>query len=174
MFRTVARRRAHMRIVVGFLAFTVLAACRPEQPAGAPADARREVGGALELTATVSTSELRVGERATLTLALRNPADTTATLVFGDGCQLLAYIENEQGSPVYPQGGWGCITVITTLVLPPHATQAREVVLHGGAPAQAIHSGAILPPGRYRAYGTLGLAPSDRLRSDTVRFTVVE
>lgn len=174
MFPTVARRRAHVRIVVGLFAFTALAACRPEQPAGAPADARREDGGALELTATISTREMRVGERATLTLALRNPADTTATLMFGDGCQLLAYIEDERGLLVYPSGGWACITVVTTLVLPPHATRTREVVMHGGARTQAIHSGAILPPGRYRAYGTLGLAPSDRLRSDTVRFTVVE
>ena len=172
MFVTVARR-TRVEIIV-FLACTTLAACRPEQPAGAPADARREVGGALELTATVSTSELRVGERATLTLALRNSADTTASLVFGDGCQLLPYIENEQGVLIHPSGGWACITVVTSLVLPPHATRTLEVALHGGAPAQAIHTGAILPPGRYRAYGTLGLAPSERLRSDTVRFTVVE
>ena len=176
MTRSFARpavRGGSLLAAVALLGFAT--SCRPERPAGVLDEARRADDGApLELTARLSPTVISVGEQGTLTLTLRNTTDSTVTLVFGEGCQLLPYIEGEEGDLIFPRGGWGCVTVVSTLVLPPEATRSLELPVHGGAPSQAIHAGASLPPGRYRAYGALGLPPDERLRSDTIAFRVVD
>ena len=129
-------------------------------------------GRSLELTASMSDTELAVGEDATLRITLRNHGDRPVELNFPHSCQILPYIETAVGQLVYPQGGWGCLTVLTRLHLAPGEEKVQTLQVRGGVPQPAIHTGAALPPGEYRAYAELGEKNRVILRSNAVGFRV--
>ncbi len=135
-----------------------------------------EPGSLSDLTfrASMSRTLIAVGETATLTIRLRNNGSQPVTIDFPHSCQILPYIDTVGGEPAFPAGGgWGCLTVVTKLHLEPgeEIVQAHEI---RGAPAPAIYTGALLPPGEYRAYAELGERPRPLGTTNAIRFTVVD
>ena len=102
---------------------------------------------------------------------LRNVSRESVTLSFPDSCQVVPYITTARvDDVVYPSGGaWGCLTVITQLVLSPGAEHVTEVLVRGGA--QPMNPAVPLVRGEYRAYARLE-HPSFPLRSVTIAFRV--
>lgn len=174
--RFVRSARTH-RALGALSALVVVATACASDPA-APSPSKHQVVAipGLTLTATMSSQRLHLGETGTLTIALRNDGPTERTIHFGSGCQLLPYIERaSDGALVYPDGGgWMCTMSLTTLTLAPGQTKSQSTAVHTGSRMQGIYTGAILPVGRYRAYGTLGTLPHPQAMSDAVEFEVVE
>ena len=93
---------------------------------------------------------------------LRNVTSDTIALSFPNSCQVLPYITTPQvDRVVYLSGGaWGCLAVVTSLVLAPGAAHVTTVLVR--ASAQATDPAIPLLRGEYRAYARLG----------TIRFRV--
>lgn len=129
----------------------------------------------LEFTTSLSRTVIPVGGTAVMQMRLRNRGASTVTLNFPHSCQILPYIEGAGGSTVFPTGGgWGCLTVVTRLVLEPGEEVVQTLEVHGGAPAPAVFTGALLPPGQYRAFAELGERPRPYSSTNSVSFSVVE
>lgn len=129
----------------------------------------------LELTTSLSRTVIPAGETAVMQMRLRNRGTSTVTLDFPSSCQILPYIQAAGGSSVFPTGGgWGCLTVITKLVLEPGEEVVQTLEIRGGTPAPTISTGAQLAPGQYRAFAELGERPRPYVKSNSVSFSVVE
>jgi len=128
-------------------------------------------GGPLRLEATIGRSTIGVGDTTSIVFRLRNVSRETVALSFPDSCQVVPYITTPRvDEVVYPSGGaWGCLTVITQLVLAPGAEHVTKVLVRGGA--QPMNPAVPLVPGEYRAYARLE-HPSFPLRSVSIAFRV--
>lgn len=152
------------RFAVLALACIVLASC------GSASPTTPSQQGPLRLTGSSTRSFIPAGETATITFRLENLGPYALTLHFSDSCQLMPYIANAAGQIVYPGGGgWGCLTVITSLTL--EAGGAKTVDVQVRAAAQVSYPYVALGAGDYSAYAKV---PSSeyKLQSDPVRFTV--
>ena len=126
----------------------------------------------LRLELTHLPAVILVGDSATVTIRLRNETARSVRLEFGSSCQIMPYIETEAGAVIYPDGGWGCATVLTTLDVPARGVVTRTVVIRGTLQPDG-RFGPSLPPGRYRAYAALDPnAGRLSLRSQSVAFEV--
>lgn len=130
----------------------------------------------LRLTARVDQTVLSTGERATaLIYRLENLTANTLTLTFATSCQINPYVmESGSNAIVYPQdGGWGCASVVTEMILPAFSAAVRQVNVIP-APARVYLPGAQilgLPVGDYATYATIDHA-RHQMRSDTLRFSI--
>jgi hypothetical protein len=108
----------------------------------------------LVLDASITDTRIGSGETATLTYRLVNASGETRTLVSGDPCTLLLYVEDERGVIVHPAGGgWGCIQVVPPPVtLAPGGEIARADQVVGGSGHAFNGTRITLPRGRYTAY----------------------
>ena len=168
-------RSTRMSRALGAMTALLAAAACASDPA-APSSSKHQVVAipGLTLTATMSSTRLHLGQTGTLTIALHNDGPSSRTVNFGSGCQLLPYIERaSDGALVYPDGGWACTANLTSLTLAPGETKSHVTVVHTGGRLPGIYTGAILPVGHYRAYGTLGLLPA-QATTEAVEFEVVE
>src|SRR5436309_3420817 len=125
----------------------------------------------LQLEASIGRSTISFGDTTSIVFRLRNLSKDTITLSFQDSCQVLPYITTPRADEVvYPSGGaWGCLTVVTSLVLAPGAERVTAVLVRGAA--QASYPAIALQPGEYRAYARLG-HPRFPLRSRTIAFRI--
>jgi hypothetical protein len=145
-------------------------ACDAERGVG-PRAARLE----LEVFASFAPDNL---DTPSFTRVLRNVSAKPVTLVFPSSCVVLPYIETVDGHIVHPGGGgWGCLTVISTVTLAAGGSIVHSEALEAG-PASYRSNKITLPAGRYRAYaeldGFLGEygGPRVQLRSREVIFQV--
>ena len=127
----------------------------------------------LSLEATISSATILIGQADTLTFRLRNLTPSSVSLTFGSSCQLLPFIEDAGDGVVYPPGGsYGCLTVITTLSLPPFGVRVITQEVRGDTLSTAA-PGAVLPPGSYRGYAVLqSNSRQPELRSAPVAFEI--
>ena len=127
----------------------------------------------LEFTTSLSRTVIPVGETAVMQMRLKNRGTSTVTLDFPHSCQILPYIEHAGGATAFPSGGgWGCLTVVTKLVLEPGEEVVQTLEIHGGAPMPAVYTGAALDEGQYRAFAELGERPRHYVKSNSVSFSV--
>jgi hypothetical protein len=149
-------------LVVAFSA-ALLVACRN--------DGLAPEGGPLRLEATIGRSTIEIGDTTSIVFRLRNVSQETVSLSFPDSCQVVPYITTLRvDEVVYPSGGaWGCLTVVTQLVLSPGAEHVTKVLVSGGA--QPMTPAVPLVRGEYRAYARLE-HPRFPLQSATVAFRV--
>jgi intracellular proteinase inhibitor BsuPI len=106
--------------------------------------------GAIRLSVSSSSAEVVRGSPVTLRVDLVNEGSETATLHFGDSCQIIPTIRNASGEIVVPfGGGWACLTVYTKLVLLPGEPVVREFVWTGSTAFQSEMPLRPLPPGKY-------------------------
>lgn len=125
----------------------------------------------VSFTASISKSTIQLGDTATLRFILRNDGSDTLRMSFAMGCPTLPYIRHSLSSQiVYPRGGsWGCITVVSGVVLPPGTERVHDLAVHAGVQPPAGFTGAALSPGQYGAYAELTNGAG---RTNTVEFTV--
>jgi hypothetical protein len=170
--RAMASRRL-ITIVAGALiaiASSALVGCSQTPTAPTP------ITEPLRLTAGIGQTLLVTGEPATkLTFRLENLTADTLTLTFATSCQINPYVmESSSNAIVYPQdGGWGCASVVTEMILPAFSAAVREVNVIP-APARVYLPGVQilgLPVGDYATYATIDHA-RHQMRSDTLRFSV--
>jgi hypothetical protein len=128
-------------------------------------------GQALRLDAVIGRATIGSGDTTSIVFRLRNLGSDTIRLAFPDACQVLPYITTPRADEiVYPGGGaWGCLTVVTSLVLAPGAERVTTVLVRGGG--QGTDPAVPLLPGEYRAYARL-VHPQFPLRSSTIPFRV--
>jgi len=128
-------------------------------------------GEALRLDATIGRATIGFGDTTSIVFRLQNLSSDTIALSFPDSCQVLPYITTPRADEVvYPGGGaWGCLTVVTSLVLGPGAERVTRVLVRGGA--QAGYPAVPLLPGEYRAYARF-VHPRFPLRSTSIAFRV--
>ena len=159
-------RRFSFRTPAALLLLASTLGCELSTGPGSPSD--------VTFTASMSRTVIPLGESATLTIRLRNGGTQPVTIDFPHSCQILPYVDNAAGEPVFPEQGWGCLTVITKLHLEPGQEIVQGHEIRGGVPAPAIYTGALLPPGEYQAYAELGERPRPYASTNVVRFTVVD
>jgi hypothetical protein len=128
-------------------------------------------GRGLRLEATIGRSTIGVGDTTSIVFRLTNVGRETVALSFPDSCQVVPYITTARLTDVvYPSGGqWGCLTVITQLVLAPGAEHVIKVLVQGGT--QPMNPAVSLVPGEYRAYARLD-HPTLSLQSVPIAFRV--
>ena len=106
--------------------------------------------GVIRLSVSSSSDEVVRGSPVTFRVSLVNEGAETATLHFGDSCQIVPTIRNAWGEVVLPSGGhWGCLTVITQLTLLPGEPVIEEYVWTGSTAFQSEMPLRPLPPGTY-------------------------
>jgi hypothetical protein len=131
-------------------------ACGHTTPAG-PSPGITPEG--LVLTALVVPDEILPGDEATILVSLTNPTSRTIALDFGSSCQLLYAVEDADGRPAPVEGGgFACLTVLTTLTLPPDETKEVTFRWSGQEYLSPPPRYQDLPPGVYRFYGVLANA----------------
>lgn len=139
----------------------------------APTDPALPEAGGLRLDGSISSQTVRLGAQSVLTFRLSNLSEETVKLDFGSSCQITPFIETAGGRDVYPGGGYGCLTVLTSLTLLPRGERLTTMEVFGGHIRPDIYTGYPLPVGRYRAYAILeGNSRGIELRSTYVEFEV--
>lgn len=148
--------------------------------ASAVVDVDAQAQDGLVLAVTASPAGITPGDTVRLVAHLANRNDFPVRLDFPSSCQVLPYVEGPDGKVVYPYGGgWGCLTVLTSLQLAPG--EVKEQVFKWTAQrtdydrqtSRPVYTP--LPAGEYRAYVVLngsGERGTVTLRSNTEKVTV--
>jgi len=144
-----------------------LAACSLAPTGPGPTD------GPLRMEAGIGQPSLAVGDTTDLVFRLLNTSAHSVTLNFRSSCRVLPYIRvADSDQVVYPTGGtWGCFEALTQLTIPANDAHVVRVLLRGGAPQQAIHTGIPVAVGRYVATAEV-ISGEYQLRSGPVVFSV--
>ena len=126
--------------------------------------------GPVRLTAQIDRSEITQGATAVASFRLENVSANPVTLNFPSSCQVQPFIARRASNEViYPSGGgWVCLTVITSLTLPPRSVTVRELQLIAGA---AAFDQVALPPGEYALFARVE-STERTLESPRVTLTV--
>jgi Intracellular proteinase inhibitor len=104
----------------------------------------------IRLTVSSSSAVVVRGSPVKFAVSLVNEGAASATLHFGDSCQIIPTIRNELGEIVLPSGGtWGCLTVLTQLTLLPGEPVRQEFIWTGSTAFQSEEPLRALPPGKY-------------------------
>lgn len=129
--------------------------------------------GALRLEVTVARSVIAIGDTTAAVITLRNLSAHLITVTFSSSCQILPYIRAQPSDTiVYPRGGeWGCLAVITELVLAPRAERHEALLIRGGTGTDAGFRGIALERGEYRIHATLASGEYP-LHADPVPLTI--
>jgi len=150
------------RCAIALFASALCAACghSPAAPSGQPP---------LRLTASITQPVVAPGSTATIVFRLENLTSETVTIDFTSSCQIMPYISHRTDArPVYPQGGWACLAVLTQLTLPAGGSASRELIVQAAGSAAYPH--VPLPPGEYVTFAKLE-DQQYRLQSPSVSFT---
>lgn len=108
---------------------------------------------ALRVDVSVQPDTIVPGDTAHIEVRLTNPLPLPVTLHFSSSCQLIYEIENAEGEPVHPRGGWGCLQTLTELHLAAGETHTRQFTWTGDRSLYPEEGREPFPAGEYRVVG---------------------
>ena len=135
--------------IVGFLGTLTVIGCHNE-PLASPS------AGGISLALSVAHTQFQRGQRDTIAITLTNATDTSVTLNFSTGCQVLPYIANGRGDIVLPSGGdYVCTAAFSKLQLAPGEQHTQALVWSGSTQFVTELPLLPLPPGIYSVFAVM-------------------